>query len=114
MQLKLSSLYPYTTLFLSPTGKQLVVGDFPVNIAVHPGGKFAAVLHCGNSQNEVVVFDIAKPKIVSRAEIDEAFYGLAFSHDGKTLVCSGAGSEVIHVFDFADGYLANHREIKLR
>jgi len=99
---------------LHPTGKQLVVGDFPVNIAVHPGGKFAAVLHCGNSQNEVIVFDIAKPKIVSRAEIDEAFYGLAFSRDGKTLVCSGAGSEVVHVFDFAEGYLASHREIRLR
>src|SRR5438552_10635659 len=86
--------------FLHPAGKQLVVGDFPVNIAVHPDAKYAAVLHSGNSQNEVVIFDIAKAKIVSRAEIDESFYGLQFSDDGRTLVCSGAGSEVIHVFAF--------------
>src|SRR5205085_8278820 len=81
---------------LHPTGKQLIVGDFPVNIAVHPAGKFAAVLHSGNSENEVVVFDISGAKIISRAQIDESFYGLAFSPDGKTLVCSGAGSEVVH------------------
>src|SRR2546428_812818 len=42
---------------LHPAGKQLVVGDFPVNIAVHPDGKYAAVLHSGNGQNEVVIFD---------------------------------------------------------
>src|SRR4051794_26161513 len=53
---------------LHPAGKQLIVGDFPVNIAVHPDGKFAAVLHSGNSENEVVVFEIAKNKIISRAE----------------------------------------------
>src|SRR5437667_2175790 len=84
--------------FLHPAGKQLVVGDFPVNIAVHPDGKYAAVLHSGNSQNEVVIFEIANAKVVSRAEIDESFYGLQFSEDGRTLVCSGAGSEVLHVF----------------
>src|SRR4051812_3745155 len=99
---------------LHPTGKQLIVGDFPVNIVVHPDGKFAAVLHSGNSENEVVVFDIAGVKIVSRAQIDESFYGLAFSPDGKTLVCSGAGSEVLHVFGFDNGYLLNHREIRVR
>src|SRR3954470_24807800 len=77
---------------LRPAGKHLIVGDFPVNIAVHPDGKYAAVLHSGNGPNEVLVFDISKPKIVSRAEIDESFYGLAFSGDGKTLLCSGAGS----------------------
>src|ERR1043165_446117 len=38
---------------LRPVGKQLVVGDFPVNVALHPGGRYAAVLHCGYSQQEV-------------------------------------------------------------
>src|SRR4051812_41877194 len=30
---------------LRPVGKQIAVGDFPVNLAIHPEGKFAAVLH---------------------------------------------------------------------
>src|SRR4051812_12944445 len=32
---------------LRAVGKQVVLGDFPVNIALHPGGTFAAVLHSG-------------------------------------------------------------------
>ncbi|MEW6161276.1 MAG: hypothetical protein AB1813_27930, partial [Verrucomicrobiota bacterium] len=44
---------------LRPAGKQVVVGDFPVNIAMHPSGRFAAVLHCGYGQHEIVVLDIA-------------------------------------------------------
>ena len=39
---------------LRPVGKQLPVGDFPINVALHPGGRFAAVLHggygCGSSR----------------------------------------------------------------
>src|SRR5262249_47981341 len=99
---------------LHPAGKQIVVGDFPVNIAIHPGGNYAAVLHSGNGANEVIIIDIAKEKNVSRAEIDESFYGLAFSPDGNSLLCSGAGSEVVHQFSFASGYVSNHREVKLR
>src|SRR5262245_52341965 len=43
---------------LRPMGKQFLVGDFPVNIALHPSGKFAAVLHCGNGRNEIIVLEI--------------------------------------------------------
>jgi len=100
--------------FLRPVGKQIVLGDFPVNIAVHPEGKFAAVLHCGYGVNEIVVVDIKTGKIVSRAAIDEAFYGIVFSPDGTKLFCSGAGSEAVHCFTFADGYLARHKSVKLR
>jgi YVTN family beta-propeller protein len=99
---------------LRPVGRQVELGDFPVNIAVHPGGRFAAVLHSGYSTNQVSVVEVDSGKIVSRAEISQSFYGLEFSGDGKQLFCSGAGDEVIHVFDFRDGSLTNHSEIKLR
>src|SRR5664279_3430875 len=29
---------------LRPAGKQVELGDFPINVAVHPDGRFAAVL----------------------------------------------------------------------
>src|SRR5262245_36327525 len=32
---------------LRPVGRQVVLGDFPINIAMHPGNRFAAVLHSG-------------------------------------------------------------------
>ncbi len=100
--------------FLRPAGKQILVGDFPVNIALHPSGKFAAVLHSGYGRNEIVVFEIATEKVISRAGVDEAFYGITFTADGKKILCSGAGSEVLHSFLFADGYLTSHDAIKLR
>jgi DNA-binding beta-propeller fold protein YncE len=99
---------------LRPVGHQLVVGDFPVNIALHPGGRYAAVLHSGYSQHEVRILDVQKGVPVSQAALDESFYGLAWSPDGRTLFCSGASLEVIHTFAFADGYLSAKREIRLR
>src|SRR5881409_1570779 len=73
--------------FLRPAGKQFLVGDFPVNIALHPTGRFAAILHCGNGQNEVLVLEIPSGRQWSRAGVDEAFYGIAFTRDGTKLFC---------------------------
>jgi YVTN family beta-propeller protein len=99
---------------LRPVGQQIPVGDFPVNLALHSGGKFAAVLHCGYGQHEVVVLDLAAGAIASRTKLDEAFYGLAFSKDGTRLFCSGSSGECIHAFQFADGQLTDHTTLLLQ
>lgn len=99
---------------LRPEGKQIVVGDFPVNVALHPGGTFAAVLHSGWGQHEIRILDLKSGKQVSQAALEEAFYGLTWSPDGKHLYASGAGTEAIHAFDFKDGYLSNYKELRLR
>ncbi len=99
---------------LRPVGRQVAVGDFPVALAVHPGGRFVAVLHAGYGQHEVVTVEISSGKLVSRVALDESFYGIAFSPDGRRLMASGAGHEVVHLFDFQEGYLNDHQEIRLR
>jgi len=99
---------------LRPAGKQIPVGDFPVNIALHPAGQFAAVLHCGYGQHEIVVIDVPAAQVISRVTLPESFYGLAFSSDGLMLDCSGASGEVIHRFAFANGYLTRAPEVRLR
>jgi YVTN family beta-propeller protein len=98
---------------LRPAGKQVELADFPVNVAVHPGGRYAAVLHCGYSKQEILVVDIATAQVRSRTGIDEAFYGLEFSKDGRQLFCSGAGDETVHVFAFQQGTLTNEHRIRL-
>ena len=103
-----------TQWLLRPVGKQFVVGDFPANIAMHPGGKFAAVLHCGNGQHEVIVLEVPSGRQISRAALDESFYGITFTKDGSKLFCSGAGKELVHCFTFKDGYLFDHQELRLR
>ena len=99
---------------LRPAGKQVRVGDFPVNMAMHPSGEWLAVLHAGYGPHEVAVLDAKTGAIVSRASMDEAFYGLAFAEGGRRLYASGSGAEVLHAFTFADGYLGEHKLIALR
>ncbi len=99
---------------LRPVGKQIPVGDFPLNVALHPEGKFAAVLHCGYSQHEVRILDVKAGRVVSQVALDEAFYGLAWSPDGKKLFASGGSAEVVHALDFKGGYLSEPRELRIR
>lgn len=99
---------------LRPVGKQIELRDFPVNIAVHPGGRFVAILHSGHSAHQVSILDLIKGVTVSHADLTQSFYGLEFSHDGSRLYCSGAGEEVIHSFEFQNGNLAKHEKIQLR
>ncbi|MEI6053670.1 MAG: hypothetical protein WCQ44_13275, partial [Opitutaceae bacterium] len=99
---------------LRPVGKQLPLGDFPVNVALHPEGIFAAVLHNGWGQHEVRIVEVKTGQTLSQVALQESFYGLAWSSDGKKLYASGAGQEVIHAFDFNAGYLSAHRQFPLR
>ena len=102
-----------TQWFLRPAGKQVVVGDFPANIALEPRGHFAAVLHCGNGQHEITVLELPGGRLISRTALDESFYGITFAPDGSRIFCSGAGKELVHAFAFQDGYLSNHQELRL-
>src|SRR5262249_19812473 len=81
---------------LRPAGKQLVLGDFPVNLALHPSGRWVAVLHGGYGEHEVIIIDLQSEKTATRVGIPQAFYGLCFSPDGRTLFASGGEFEVVH------------------
>ena len=101
---------------LKPVGTQIDMADFPVSIAVHPDGKFAAILHAGHSAHEIHIVDISKAATVQRVKVEETFYGLEFTHSGKKLYASGAGNEVIRGFAFesASGTLGQEERIVLR
>ncbi len=99
---------------LRPAGKQVRAGDFPVNIAMHPSGGWMAVLHAGYGPHEVAVLDTKTGATISRVEIDETFYGLAFADGGRRLLASGSGAEVLYSFAFSDGFLSEKKMIALR
>jgi DNA-binding beta-propeller fold protein YncE len=96
---------------LKPAGKQLSLGDFPVNLALHPDGKYLAVLHAGFDTHEIMTIDLVKQKVVARVILDQTWYGLCFSPDGKKLFASGGEFEVVHSYCFDHGLLYRHQEI---
>ncbi|MSU31718.1 MAG: hypothetical protein EXS25_03460 [Pedosphaera sp.] len=75
---------------LRPVGKQVVLGDFPVNMAVHPSGKFVVILHSGYGQHELISVSLPDGRVTARVALNESFYGLAFATDAERLYCSGA------------------------
>jgi DNA-binding beta-propeller fold protein YncE len=102
-----------TQWLLKPVGKQVLLGDFPVNIAVHPKQDYAAILHAGFGEHEVAIVDLKKDKVVSRVSLPQAFYGVAWDPAGERLFASGGEHEVVHRFKFKDGYLSERVEIPI-
>ena len=100
---------------LKPAGKQIELGDFPISIALHPGGRWAAVLHAGYGDHEIIVVDLTakKERVKSRIVIEQTFGGLAFVGNGDILHVGGGEFDVVHSFDFADGFLSKQRTLKV-
>jgi YVTN family beta-propeller protein len=100
---------------LRPAGKHVALGDFPVNLALHPSGKWLAALHAGFSEHEIIVLELGatRQRVVCRVPLDQTFYGLTFAPDGQTLYASGAEFEVVHAFSFDEGLLGKPRQIPI-
>jgi YVTN family beta-propeller protein len=98
---------------LRPVGRHLEVGDLPVNVALHPTGEFAAVLCAGFGTHEILIVDLnpERTRVLSRVQVDQAFYGLTWSNDGRQIFASGGEFEVVHVFDFDKGYLTKGKAL---
>lgn len=98
---------------IRPAGSQIPLGEFPVNLAVDPSGRYAAALHAGHGQHQVWVVDLARGEVTSRAPLKETFEGVAFSPDGLSLVVSGGGNGLIQVFGFDRGHLAPRPDVRV-
>lgn len=98
---------------LKPAGKQTIVGDFPVHAEYSPDGNYVAILHAGYGEHEIRTFAAEPFQQIGSVRLDQAFFGLSFSADGKTLAASGAEDEIVYLFDFQDGFLSNKRRVRI-
>ena len=96
---------------LKPAGRQSRLGDFPVNLALHPSEPILAILHAGYGEHEVVTVNAATGKILARVTLPETFNGLVWSADGQKLYAGGGWDDVIYTFDHARGLLSNQAKI---
>jgi DNA-binding beta-propeller fold protein YncE len=87
-----------TGVSLDPVSESHVVGNFPLAMAVAPGGERVALLLCGWRQQGVQIVDRKSGAIVQTLPQVAAFIGLTFSPDGKRLYASGGNDDSIFVY----------------
>lgn len=99
---------------LRPAGTQMDTDTFPMASAMSPNKRFMAVLHGGYNPPSVVILDPATLKQISRVELPDAWLGLSFSPDGKSLyVGGGARAMVFALTVSADGQLTRAGDWRL-
>jgi DNA-binding beta-propeller fold protein YncE len=91
---------------LSPVGKLLPLGDLPLNIAISPNQKIAAVTNNGQSTQSVELIDIEKGILLDSIIIGKSWLGLTFSADGKYLYASGGNDNIIIKYSVAKNHLS--------
>ncbi|MGN6532516.1 MAG: alkaline phosphatase family protein [Ginsengibacter sp.] len=90
---------------LTPVGKSLPLEDMPLNIAVSPSGKYAAVTNNGDGKQTITLVDIVNDKILDNHEISSALIGLKFSNDSKYVYVSGGYDNQISIYAVSNNKL---------
>lgn len=104
-------------LTLTPAGKQIKLGNFPMGGAVSPDGRYLAVTNDGQGTQSLQVVDLHLNQVIQTISYNspEALYvGIAFSPDGKHLYASAGGNNKIRIYDFSNGSLTEKAAISLK
>src|SRR5436190_5466873 len=80
---------------LTPVGKDLSVGDLPLNMTVSTSKKFIAVTNNGQSVQSLQLVDAWNDKVLSTVVIPKSWYGIKFSSDERFLYASGGNDNWI-------------------
>ena len=98
---------------LTPVGKQLPLGDLPLNIALSPSEELAAVTNNGQSVQTIQLIDLNRQVIIDSIMIGKSWLGLTFSADGKYLYASGGNDNIIIRYSIKNRHLANYDTIRI-
>ena len=98
---------------VAPAGKHLVVGTLPLNVVVTADGRYAIVATSGLMKPALTVIDIATWTVKNTYQLDNAWYGLAWSPDSAKLYVGGGGQNNVQEFAYADGALVKARTLAL-
>ena len=98
---------------LTPAGRTVKVGDLPLNIAVSPSGKLAAITNNGESDQSIELVDIKRGVVTDSVPIGKSWLGLTFSDNGKFLYASGGNDNLIIVYSVSGNRLTISDTIKL-
>jgi YVTN family beta-propeller protein len=99
---------------IAPAGKNVMIGDLPLNMVLSPDGRFIVVTNNGWTKPTLTVFDTKNEAVVGRRmQLDNAWLGLAWSTDGKRLYAAGAAENSVYEFAWARGGLTEAGRIAI-
>jgi DNA-binding beta-propeller fold protein YncE len=97
-----------TGLRLDPAGEAAAAGSMPLAMTPAPGGEQVVVSLGGWREQGIQIIDLKTRRVVQTLKQDGAFYGLAFSRDGRTLYASGGDGDSVYCYEW-DGATARLR-----
>lgn len=98
---------------LTPTGKQIPLGDLPLNMAVSPNKKWIAVTNNGQSKQTLEIIDAVGGIKTDTILIPKSWYGLVFGQSGNTLYASGGHDNMVRIYKVNAGKISYADSIKL-
>jgi YVTN family beta-propeller protein len=91
---------------LSPAGKQVEVGELPLNMAVSPDGQYILVTNNGTKAHTLSIVDTHTWSCVQTIPIRKAWIGVRWYDDGKGFAVSCGNDNQINLYQFTRGHAA--------
>lgn len=85
---------------LSPAGRQVTVGDFPLGLALSPDGRFAVVSHSGGKGKGIDVVDLVAGRLVQSVPVADLWLGIAFGDHGRRLAVAAGFTNRVLLYRF--------------
>jgi DNA-binding beta-propeller fold protein YncE len=98
---------------LSPVGKQLVLGDLPLQLVLSSDGRRGVVSNNGQSSHSLQWLDLEKDSVLHTLEVPKAWYGLALNAQGNTLYASGGNDNNVRQYQIIEDKLVLQDSIAL-
>jgi YVTN family beta-propeller protein len=99
---------------VKPAGTQIALDTLPMSSLLSKDGRFLVVLNGGYNPPSLSVLNTADGHEIGRTPVTDAWLGMAFSPNGKTLWVSGGSQAAVYEFSFdGNGKLAPTRTFEI-
>ncbi len=92
--------------YITPAGKQIEVGDAPLNFDIDPDGNYAVVTNNGEGDQTVCIVDLKKGVATQSIPVGKSWLGIKFYNGGKNFALSGGNDNCILLYSFDRGKAA--------
>jgi DNA-binding beta-propeller fold protein YncE len=102
-----------TGRLLDPAGDAIDLGSMPVSAIPTPDPDKVLVVLSGWREQGVQIVDIAAKRVIQTLPQGAAFFGAAFSPDGRRFYVSGGNEDVIYCYAWNEGQATLTKKIAL-